>query len=372
MGCLLWTLLVGTLVVGGPQGAGTRQPPKVLVRVIRAAFSPDNTRLLTAVWRGKKALSLWDVQSGKELLRFGEHGQMVGFVNFTPDGKQVLAGSRDGVLRTYALPGGELVRTLRMYKYICSDGYLSRNGTRLLTLGLDQRVGLDRRFLRLWDLPTGRLVWEAAGITNDAIAFSPDSSLALIGPLAPSVPRGHISLWEMDAKRSRQVLKNEEHWHTFPVAFAPDSRTVLLAKKERKADGQTHFLLWDAKTEAVIKTLQASGYLLSAGFTPDGKQVVGVEEGQTRLRFWDVVSGRPVKTVGLGRDGEFREVLVVLSADRTLAMTASGYLQEGREGYQQIPGESLAARKAAVEIRIGIWDLTKGKLAREWADRSVH
>jgi hypothetical protein len=99
LGCLLWTLLVGTLVVG-PQEAGTRQPPKVLVRVIRAAFSLDNTRLLTAVWRGKKALALWDVQSGKELLRFWEHGQMVGFVDFTPDGNQVLAGSRDGVLRT--------------------------------------------------------------------------------------------------------------------------------------------------------------------------------------------------------------------------------------------------------------------------------
>jgi hypothetical protein len=70
----------------------------------------------------------------------------------------------------------------------------------------------------------------------------------------------------MDAKRSRQVLKNEEDWHTFPIAFASDSRTVLLAKKERKADRQTQFLLWDVKTEAVVKTLQASGYLLPAGF----------------------------------------------------------------------------------------------------------
>src|SRR5262249_32460650 len=53
------------------------------------AFSPDGKRLACAT--GEKIISVWDIESGKEIQSLSNPGGNVGIVAFSPDGRQLLS-----------------------------------------------------------------------------------------------------------------------------------------------------------------------------------------------------------------------------------------------------------------------------------------
>jgi WD40 repeat protein len=57
------------------------------------AFSPDGKRLAST--SGDKNVTVWDAQTGHELLTLEGHGDVTG-VAFSPDGHRLAAGSADG------------------------------------------------------------------------------------------------------------------------------------------------------------------------------------------------------------------------------------------------------------------------------------
>jgi WD40 repeat protein len=59
-----------------------------------AVFSPDGTTVLTASADG--TARLWDVVTGKELLRLEGHTEAVNRAAFSPDGKYIVTASWDG------------------------------------------------------------------------------------------------------------------------------------------------------------------------------------------------------------------------------------------------------------------------------------
>src|SRR5262245_15783386 len=164
---------------------GGRPPQPKIVSIGQGRFSPDNKHLLTTFTAGRKAMSLWHVRSGKEVLRFGDPPwgrRFVMYLDFLPSGKEVLAGTLDGHMRLYALPGGEETRSFQAYTKSLSSARLSPDGTRLLTVGADERPGGASGLLRLWDVPSGRLLWERQGAGSDVAPLSPDGKRALSGP----------------------------------------------------------------------------------------------------------------------------------------------------------------------------------------------
>lgn len=65
-----------------------------------AAFSPDSTRLVTASY--DSTVRVWDVFTGKELLRLSGHTNKVRSAQFSPDGLTIVTGSWDGDIRFWS------------------------------------------------------------------------------------------------------------------------------------------------------------------------------------------------------------------------------------------------------------------------------
>jgi WD40 repeat protein len=74
------------------------------------AFSPDD-RLLASVNLRGNVIKIWEMQGGQELLSAtGSHTDYVSSLIFSPDGKRLISGSRDGMVKVSdALTGQELI-----------------------------------------------------------------------------------------------------------------------------------------------------------------------------------------------------------------------------------------------------------------------
>jgi WD40 repeat protein/serine/threonine protein kinase len=109
------------------------------------AFSPDDRRLLT------EGPVLWDVYSGKELLRFKGHTDIVDRVAFSADGLRVASASRDGTVRVWDAESGQELLTLEALTWQASHLAFSPDGRRLAAAYLPGK-------LLLWSAVPGERV----------------------------------------------------------------------------------------------------------------------------------------------------------------------------------------------------------------------
>ncbi len=179
--------------------------------ITSAALSPDGRRLLVG---GGRSVTLWDVEKGKLLRRFGGAGQLKGDVHcvaFSPQGG-VLAGGLDGVVHVY--DDGTGAEQLRLEGH--GGGVYAvashSNGRSILTGAGDHR-------LCVWDAERSQ-GWAFPGHAGEVfcVTLSPDGRLALTGGADQTV-----LLWLLKYCKRVGCLKG----HTDQVrcvAFSPNGR----------------------------------------------------------------------------------------------------------------------------------------------------
>jgi WD40 repeat protein len=133
-------------------------------------------------------------------------------------------------------------------------------------------TGTENGKALLWNAQTGallhRLYRDRDPISPGAIAFAPDSRTVLVGVW-------DASLWDARTGRLLRSLK----FHKRPiesVAFAPDGKTVLTGGRDDIA------VLWDVRTGAWRHMLNCGfdGGVVSVAFAPDGKTALIVVYGK--------------------------------------------------------------------------------------------
>jgi WD40 repeat protein len=179
-------------------------------KVRAVAFSPDGNRAVSGGLFSDPTVRVWDVEGGRELsrylietaggdddpLKFGGFGGLraatrvwrsgIASVAFSPDGKLVLAGCMDNVLRVFEVSTGK-ERKLEGHTQQLLGAVFTPDGKRILSGSYDKTV-------RLWDVESGKEVCRFFGHDNWVwgVAVSPDGRLGLSGSLDKTV-----RLWKL-------------------------------------------------------------------------------------------------------------------------------------------------------------------------------
>jgi WD40 repeat protein len=324
-------------------------------------WSPDGNRLVSS--SGDRAIRLWDIASGKELLRLecasagdrcpavawspdgktlavgGIHGKSIGVVDaltgkdifhltghqyaatvlaWSPDGKKLASQAGDGTVRLWNLATKQEILQLKGHEVFSLSLALawSPDG-KILALGGEKTILLR-------DAATGRELLRLTGHEKriDSLAWSPDGKM-----LASGSGDKTIRIWEMETGKALcRFASNGANvdW----VAWSSDSKTLISGgcqweaasgKQLRRLDGLSQAVgspdgtmlaswgasaiqLWDAATGNEIRP--RSGHesdILTVAWSSDGK-LLATGGGEKTIRLWDTVTGKEVRHFAVGAD----------------------------------------------------------------------
>ena len=114
---------------------------------MNAAISPDGRTLATASPAGNEA-QIWDVQSGKSVMRLAGHLGVIWKVAFSRDGRHLVTASKDKTARIWDVATGQTVAILKGHEDGLTNAAFSPDGRRVVTASDDGTA-------RIWDAATG-------------------------------------------------------------------------------------------------------------------------------------------------------------------------------------------------------------------------
>jgi WD40 repeat protein len=254
--------------------------------VLAMGFSGDHFAATT----DNRAVCLWDLKTrGAPEVR-SVHGDRVEQLAFSPDGKLLASGGRDGSIFLWKIPSLDPALPFARHLGRVDSLALSSDGERGATGGIDGVA-------HVWDLKTGRVVF-----------------------------------------RRQNPHRFSKPWSDHPVKFSPDGKILYSATTGGGLLG------WDIETGREVFHPEASG-LCDIDVSPDGKLLAAIDSWGAATLF-DTATGKPARSlspqtsysghhVAFSRDGKF-----VASAgyDGPLALreVATGRLvteQKGQAGY---------------------------------------
>jgi RNA polymerase sigma factor (sigma-70 family) len=252
-------------------------------------FLPDGKTLVTGDY-GREGIRLWDLTSGRMLLRMGDRttwGTQKPCVS--PDGRYIaISGYRKQLILYDAKTGREL-RRMAGLREGASSAVFSPDSRRLAALG--------DGVLRVWDVATGKDVAPDETAHRQPPTFV---TLRASGIAVTAGDDGMVRVWESATGRQRRQIDVTSHW-VRAAAVSPDGRWLATSTL-----GEDHAVgLWDLNTGRCIYRLAGHGRLggrRALAFSPDSKRLLSWGDDMY-LRIWDVRRGKAIEEHEIRPDG---------------------------------------------------------------------
>lgn len=296
------------------------KPPLTLIGhegvLLCAALSPDGKKLVTGSI--DKMVRVWNAATGEALATL-EPGDLPKFpisgVGFSPDGKLIVACQDD------SQQGQGLFWEADSGKFLPEKCFpLKRKGStfRLVFLPDGKQLlscGQDGSLV-LYDFtanPQPKLVKTLAGHSPNTavstVSISADGKTAVSGG-----DDGTIRLWDLVAGKEKKKLTGGHAKEVTCVALTPDGQKVISGGSDKKV------IVWEVdKGMPLFKMDGHTERVLTVAVSPDGKRAASGGQDQT-ICLWDLETGKEQFELQ-GHKGEVRQV--VFSPDGSQLASAS-------------------------------------------------
>jgi WD40 repeat protein len=287
------------------------------------AFSPDGSLLAAFVWNPSSIL-VWDVDSCRRVFQAQDHVHHS--VCFTPDGRGVVSGCNDGIIRTWDLASGkERERPAEHCDPVLAIAF-TPDGRCVATRSGDQTI-------RLWDAATGRarlLLPPAKGDFHEFYQRVPDVLFLPDGQTFLSQQEAH-ALSLRDAASGGEVRKFPGlDFDISTYALSPDGKMLAVRTLDKWHEERSVRLL-DVATGKELRRLRdpANRYRSGGGsfghhgplrFSPDGKVLASASYNKVRL--WESATGKELYQLE-GHQGHIH-ALTIFPGGRLLATEGGG------------------------------------------------
>jgi tRNA A-37 threonylcarbamoyl transferase component Bud32 len=186
------------------------------LHILCFALSPDGRRLLAG--SGDGILRLWELEPGIQQWQFSGPKRPVLSVAFAPDGRNLISVADDGIVRHWQMDGFKELPPLELQVQNLTCAVIAPGGRQLLSGGADANV-------RWWDLASGQQLGLCQGHRGPIprVSFSPGGRRAISGSKDRTV-----RLWDLPGGRQLGVCRGNTGIIA-SLAFSPDGTAALAA-----------------------------------------------------------------------------------------------------------------------------------------------
>jgi WD40 repeat protein len=251
------------------------------------------------------AVRLWDARTGTLVRLLGRFVAPVDRLEFSEDGKRLVAASSEDQGRVWEMPTGREIATLRDRDDFVADVAVSADGTAVVTGG--------HGIARVWfiDHEGSRAVKDLPGHAGmvESVAISPRRRLLV----ATGDDGGHVRLWDPRVPRNR--LLGDLGSRIVRVVFTRDGSRLLAVS----VDGMAR--TWNAQTGEALLEDDFGNNLTAVAFDSDGRRAVvaAAPSGDPLVRIIRVGGGELARLAGHTRP----VVATEFSPDDKRVLTAS-------------------------------------------------
>jgi WD40 repeat protein/serine/threonine protein kinase len=265
-------------------------------------------KTLALVSRANRAVRLFDLATGQPVSPVSGHVGEVVQLAFSPDGKTLASGGKDGVVRIWDLFSRGEPLVLTGHKAEVRSVAFSPAGRLVASSSYDGTV-------RLWSAATGRALKTLFGHVGqvEQVVFHPRGRM-----LASAGSDGTVRLWDLGGKEPR-ILRGHAK-EAVGLAFSPDGARIA------SGGNDTMVRIWDTATGDPFRMLMHSSTVNAVVFLDEGRRIAATG-GDGTIAVWDVETGarlRVLPSAGHARQGlacrHDRRRLAAAGADGTISL----------------------------------------------------
>jgi WD40 repeat protein len=246
-------------------------------------FSADGRRLF-----GRDTTYIaWEPTTGREMRRMVAVPDSPFTLTLSPDESLLASGDRKGTMHLWDAATGRPVRSLNVKEQEKEEevrnSFFSADGRRLVSRGYGATI-------RVWDVASGRQLYQFRDDRWTAVAFSPDGRW-----LAAAIRqngRSETMLWDLAAGREKMRLPSSLNTFVNEMIFSPDSRWLAAAGQGESLPSSYAIAVWEVPNGKLRHLLEGhKTQSHSVSFSSDGRMLAtGGYDGT--LFLWELASGR--------------------------------------------------------------------------------
>ena len=217
------------------------------------------------------------------LLMLPGHEESINCLVYSPDGKQLVSGSKDGKVKIWDVAHSYTeIKTLAVSREAISGLSFSHDGT-MIAIGTYKKL-LILNAISLKKIST---IKKAHTTFVKAVHFTSDDNFLV----SSSWKENSLMMWSVEKGKLKKVRKFAESNWTDDADFTTDGKYIVSVNHDNTAKQ------WDVQTGNVVRTFAGhTDWIYALKITSDQKLLITASIDNT-LHLWDMNSGRLLNTL---------------------------------------------------------------------------